>query len=291
MIQRRSWMVIAILLVWTALYLVALRSARGQTALLPDEHAIHAGDGPVTSGSVDQKRNPLSFERAGATDGNEKVIVIGFVGGFVKVDDVDHPEGRFATFLRERYGVTAEVFGNHDRHKALREVLLLLDTNRDGALSPAEKEQARIIIYGHSWGASETVTLARELGRSGIPVLLTIQVDSIAKPTQVDFTIPANVANAVNYYQSGGMLHGRSEISAEDPTRTNIIGNYRLTYKDHPINCKGYPWYSRFFTKSHIEIESDPRVWDEAATFIDSELSGTRFAAQTSSAVKASLSK
>ena len=78
--------------------------------------------------------------------------------------------------FRERYGVTAKMFGNHDRPKALREVLFLLDTNRDGALSPAEKEQASI-IYGHSWGASETVTLARELGRRGIPVLLTIQVD------------------------------------------------------------------------------------------------------------------
>jgi len=290
MIQRQAWMVITILLVWTALYLVALRSARGQTALLPDEHAIHAGDSTVTNGSVNQKRDPLSFERAGATDG-EKVIVIGFVGGFVKVDDVNHPEGRFAALLRERYGVTAEVFGNHDRHKALREVLLLLDINRDGALSRGEKEQARIIIYGHSWGASETVTLARELGRRGIPVLLTIQVDSIAKPSQIDFTIPANVANAINYYQSGGLLHGRSEISAEDPARTNIIGNYRLTYKDHPINCKGYPWYSRFFTKSHIEIESDPRVWEQAASLIGSELSGTRFAAHTSSVVKASLSQ
>ena len=122
-------------------------------------------------------------------------------------------------------------------------------------------------------------------------MLLTIQVDSIAKPTQIDFTIPANVASAVNFYQSGGILHGRSEISAEDPTRTNIIGDYRLTYKDHPINCKGYPWYSRFFTKSHIEIESDPRVWDEAASLIGSELSGTGSMIQAPSQVKASLSK
>ena len=72
MIQRRSWMVMAVLLVWTALYLVALRSARGQTAPLPDEHAIHAGDGPVTNGGVDQNRDPRSFERAGATDGDKK---------------------------------------------------------------------------------------------------------------------------------------------------------------------------------------------------------------------------
>lgn len=94
--ERQPWMVVTMLLVWTALYLVALRSARGQAAPLPDEHAIHAGDGPVTSGSVDQNRDPLSFERAGATDGDTKVIVIGFVGGFVKHDDAKHAEVQFA---------------------------------------------------------------------------------------------------------------------------------------------------------------------------------------------------
>ena len=36
----------------------------------------------------------------------------------------------------------------------------------------------------HSWGVSETVAFARELGQRGIPVLVTIQVDSIAKPGQ-----------------------------------------------------------------------------------------------------------
>lgn len=61
--QRRSWIVIAMLLVWTALYLVALRYARGQTAPLPGEPAIHIGDRPVTNG-VDQNRDPCSFERA-----------------------------------------------------------------------------------------------------------------------------------------------------------------------------------------------------------------------------------
>jgi hypothetical protein len=42
-----------------------------------------------------------------------------------------------------------------------------------------EKLDARIAIYGHSWGASETVTLVRALGNEGVPVLLTVQVDSI----------------------------------------------------------------------------------------------------------------
>jgi len=36
------------------------------------------------------------------------------------------------------------------------------------------------------------------------------------------------------------------------------------------------------FTKSHIEIENDPRVWTEAASLIDLELSGTQATARAS---------
>jgi pimeloyl-ACP methyl ester carboxylesterase len=208
-------------------------------------------------------------------DASRKVIVVGFVGGFVRHDDTKHAEVKFAARLRERYrsAMDVEVFGNHSGIPALEHVL---------RLTGADKAHARIIIFGHSWGGTETVTLARELERRGIPVLLTIQVDSIAKPGQENATIPANVENAVNFYQSHGLLHGRSEILAQDPARTNIIGNFEMTYKDHPINCKDFPWYSRVFTKPHIEIENDPRVWTEAASLIDLELSGTKPTAQAS---------
>jgi len=207
-----------------------------------------------------------------------QTIIIGFVGGFVKRDDAKHPEVQFAAYLRDRYasGIHVEVFSNHAGREALRQVERLLDTDRDGDLTAAEKQQARIIVYGHSWGASETVSFARELGRQGIPVLLTIQLDSIAKPGQRDSTIPPNVASAVNFYQPGGILHGRSQILAADPTRTEIIGNFEMKYRNHPINCDNYPWIARTFNKPHHEIENDPRVWDQLASLIDSELSGAR---------------
>jgi hypothetical protein len=204
----------------------------------------------------------------------EKVIVVGFVGGFVKHDDAKHAEVQFAAHLRERYAsaVDVQVFQNHARQKALEHVLLLADTNQDGHLSPLEKKQAKIIIFGHSWGGTETVMLARALQQQHIPVLLTIQVDSIAKPGEENVTIPANVANAVNFYQSSGLLHGRAGILATDPERTHIIGNFEMSYKGHPINCASFPWYARVFTKPHIEIENDPRVWEQAASLIDHEL-------------------
>ena len=202
------------------------------------------------------------------------VIVIGFVGGFVKHDAMVHSEVQVAAHLRRDYpsGVYSEVLENRRREKAHAEILRLLDTDHNGILSAEEKRNARIILYGHSWGASGAVALARELGTEGIPVLLTVQVDSVSKPGQNDRVIPANVAEAANFYQPNGFLHGRRQIRAADPARTHIIGNFRFDYKAHPIPCKHYPWYDRLFVKSHTEIECDPKVWAQVESLIQSRL-------------------
>ncbi|HKM85088.1 MAG TPA: hypothetical protein VJW96_02705 [Terriglobales bacterium] len=202
------------------------------------------------------------------------VIVIGFVGGFVRHDDMVHSAVQVAAHLRHDYpsGVYAEVLENHRREEAHAEIIRLVDTDHDGTLSAAEKKNARIILYGHSWGASEAVTLARQLEREGIPVLLTIQVDSVSKRGENDKVIPANVAEAANFYQLSGFLHGQPQIRAADPARTHIIGNFRFDYKANPIDCKQYPWYDRLFMKSHTEIECDPRVWTQVESLIQSRL-------------------
>jgi len=204
----------------------------------------------------------------------EKAIIIGLVGGFVRSDDMKHPEVQFAAHLREAYPseVHAEVFANHDGKHALRRVLELLSKDGDGVLTSREKERARIIIYGHSWGASQAVTLADDLGRLDIPVSLTILVDSVHKPGHEDAVIPSNVKSAVNFYQTKGIIHGRSHIRAADPERTNIIGNFQMTYQDRRINCDNYFWIARHLNKPHHEIENDPLVWEQIASMIDSEL-------------------
>src|SRR5271163_2227577 len=137
------------------------------------------------------------------------VIVIGFVGGFVRHDNGIHTTVQVAEHLRRDYpsGVHVEVYENHHSDKAYAAVVQFLDVNHDGVLSAEEKKNARIILYGHSWGASETVALARQLEKEGIPVLLTIQVDSVVKPGEDDRLIPANVAEAANFYQLDGFLH------------------------------------------------------------------------------------
>ena len=216
--------------------------------------------------------NPVSA--ADAITNISDPIVIGFLGGRVHSTNEIHAEVQLAERLQHDYpsGVEIRTFENHHGRQARLEILQLLDRNRDGHLSTAEKSAARIAIYGHSWGASETVNLARALGVDGIPVLLTIQVDSVAKLGQDDARIPPNVAEAANFFQTDGLLHGRSEIHATDPTRTRILGNFHFHYKSHSIDCSAFPWYARLFMKPHIEIESDPQVWQQVDSLIRAQL-------------------
>jgi hypothetical protein len=202
-------------------------------------------------------------------------IVIGFVGGFIKHNDLVHGPVQLAARIRKAYpsGVYVGVFENRRGKSARQEVLRLLDADRDGALSVQEKQDARIIIYGHSWGGSETINLARGLQADGIPVLLTIQVDSVGKLGENDSVIPVNVAHAVNFYQSNGLLHGRSQIRAADPARTKVIENFQFDYGAKPVHCAGYPWYAWAFEKAHIEIECDPAVLNQIESLIRSQLS------------------
>jgi hypothetical protein len=203
-----------------------------------------------------------------------RAIVIGFMGGFVARNDAIHSEVQLANRLSSAYpsALRVSMYENRRGAEARHEILRLLDTDQDGNLSATEKSSARIAIYGHSWGASETVTLARSLAREGIPVLLTVQVDSVQKPGEDDASIPGNVAQAVNFYQSAGLIHGRSKIRADDASRTRILGNFRFDYKSNPLACEGYPWFARVFMKPHIEIESDPAVWQRVETLILSTL-------------------
>lgn len=196
------------------------------------------------------------------------------MGGRVKGDNFIHREALLARELQECYPLRmyATSFANRDADSALKIVLQLLDKDRDGRLSADEKRNARIVIYGHSWGASETVAFARRLNALGIPVLLTIQVDSVQKRNENDADIPPNVREAVNFYQTDGLLHGRSLIEAIDPRQTTILGNYKSSYRGNSVSCANYPWFARTFMRSHIEIENDPAVWGKIAALIQAKL-------------------
>ena len=220
----------------------------------------------ATNSALYRQESPL----ARISPAREPLLVIGFMGGRINAGNLAHGEARLAQDLDQRYPETvhALTFANRREHEALRTVLQLLDTSRDGRLSDAEKNAARIILLGHSWGASEAIQLARELDRRGIPVLLTIQVDSVEKSGENDGFIPSNVREAINFYQAEGLLHGRQVIQAIDPARTTILGSYKSSYKSNPVSCTGYSWFARAFMKPHIEIENDHALWDRIEALI-----------------------
>jgi hypothetical protein len=192
-------------------------------------------------------------------------ILVGFVGGFVRHDNQHQGPVQLAASARRNLPKNAfvQVFENRHRKDAYKIILHLLDRNHDGDLSTAEKSQARIILWGHSWGASAVVLLARELKQIGVPVLLTVQVDSVAKPWQHDDVIPDNVLAAANFYQPHGFIHGRQQIHAADQSKTQILGNYRFDYRESPVKCEGASWFDRTFTPDHMQSDCDPHLWSQ----------------------------
>ena len=205
---------------------------------------------------------------------NTPTVVVAFVGGFVHSDDARHSEVQLIQQLQANYGsnVRARVFENRERKQAHEFILDSLGLTPDHNLSQQQKARARIILFGHSWGASSVVYLARDLQRDGLPVLLTVQVDSIRKHGEDDSSIPPNVQQAINFYQSSGLLHGRPTITAHDRSKTTILGNFRYRYPREPAACSDYPWYNRVLFKGHTSIECDPQVWSRVADLVRTQV-------------------
>jgi hypothetical protein len=201
-------------------------------------------------------------------------IVVGFLGGFVPHNEPHHPEVQLMQDLRQEYpkDVYFGLFENRKVSEAYKTILNQLGAKEDGTLLDDKKRRARIVLFGHSWGASAVVALSRKLERAGIPVTLTIQIDSVAKPFQNDWLIPPNVFQAVNFYQTRGLVHGRRKIVPADPERTTILGNFLWEYKGEPAECRGFSWRRRLLSKGHIEIECDRKVWRQVETLMRRDL-------------------
>ena len=134
------------------------------------------------------KTSPGSSALLSPSHAMSPVVVVGFLGGFVPHDEPHHPEVQMMQGLRQEYPerVYFGLFENSKVDEAYHMILQRLGASETGTLSDEEKRSARILLFGHSWGASAVVMLARKLERKGIPVMLTVQVDSVAKPFQND---------------------------------------------------------------------------------------------------------
>lgn len=185
-------------------------------------------------------------------------LVIGFLGGFEHWNDRHRGVRKTALRLREMGlpGVFIETVENHKRFLAADLIHRAIGSNRS----------IRIILYGQSLGGSSVVKLARELDRDGIPVLLTVQVDSVGF---ADSVIPLNVKAAANLFQRDFLpIHGTSSIRAEDPARTEIIGNFRYHYPRGFVSSPDQSAARMIFMGAHNKMEIDPAVWKQVQQLI-----------------------
>jgi hypothetical protein len=95
---------------------------------------------------------------------------------------------------------------------------------------------------------------------------LTIQVDSVGKN---DSIIPSNVKAAANLFQKNGwIIRGEPEIRAEDPNKTQIVGNFQYDYSEKEIDMSHIPWFKKIFRVAHTKMGNDPEVWQQVESFI-----------------------
>lgn len=201
------------------------------------------------------------------------MVVVGFLGAWERWDDDRRSVRKLALRLREPGipNLYVETAGNHDRKLVRRILLESLDRDRDGRLSREEAESVVFVFYGQSFGGAAAVYLARDLERHGVPVRLTVQVDSVGRR---DHWIPANVARALNLYQRDpGPIRGEAKIRAVDPSRTQILGNLRFSYLFRKVDMSGYPAIARRMGISHWKMDNDPAVWALVEAAIRAEIS------------------
>ena len=198
-------------------------------------------------------------------------LIIGFLGGYERWNDQHRSVRRLVLKLRARNGIFAESISNHNQKTALNLIRRALDTNRDGQLDAAERARARVILFGQSWGGAATINIARELDRLDVPVLLTVQVDSVGLSDNV---IPKNVSAAVNFYQHDPFtIEGRDEIRAADSSKTAILGIFEETYVRRSLDQTNSSWARSTLGGSHAKMELDPAIWNSVEQYINEAIS------------------
>lgn len=192
---------------------------------------------------------------------DHSTLVLGFTGGLDRWDDPDRGVRKVALELRRLAlpHLYAETVAHHRHREARKLILAALDANHNRKIDPAERDRVKIILYGQSMGGGEVVRMARTLKKMGVPVELTIQVDSVSLR---DGFIPANVRRAANFYQREWLtIRGQDYIQAEDSRQTKILGNFRFRYPVWIPFPAPELSLRRVFGGGHARMEADPLLW------------------------------
>jgi len=205
---------------------------------------------------------------------DDQTLILGFLGGRESWDDASRGVRQLAKKIDAMNisEVHIETLENRKRDLAMELIHNSFDRNQDGFLDERERTTVRLIMYGHSLGGAAVVKLSHNLKDLGIPILLTVQIDSVGF-TYDDHVIPSNVKRAANLYQlDGWLLVGEDEIVPQDPDETKIIANLKFDYKDKEVDMSGVPWERRLLSVPHSKMDADPEVWSTVEQLILSEI-------------------
>lgn len=146
--------------------------------------------------------------------------------------------------------VCARTFSPYVWRSGLRYVLRHFPSH-PGLLTQQELERApKVILVGHSMGGWAIVSVARQLKSKGIPVELSIQVDSVGITDQ---TLPNNVkAAAIFHARDILMFMTTKTLKAEEPAQTKLIAN---------VLVRG---------AGHESVTRDPRISEMVMNMVES---------------------
>ena len=201
-------------------------------------------------------------------------LVIGFLGGLERWDDESRGVRKLAMKIDglKISNVHIETLENRKRDLAIRYIRNTFDHDQNGFLDDRERGSVRLILYGHSLGGAAVVEISRELKKMGVPILLTVQIDSVDLIYD-DHLIPSNVKRAANLFQNDGwILRGEDKIEPENPDKTKIIANIRFDYGNKNIDMSSLSWERKLFSLPHTKMDADPEVWATVEQMILSEL-------------------
>jgi pimeloyl-ACP methyl ester carboxylesterase len=199
-----------------------------------------------------------------------ETLVLGIVGGWERWDNPARSIRRTAIAIkrRELKGIWIETVENHKLPLAERLIHEAFDFNRDGKLSPDEAKQARVVLFGQSLGGRAVLRLTRTLNDWGVPVRLAAIVDAYGKDS---YLVPPNVHSAANWFQRDQLLvKGAPSLRAEDPSRTRILFNRRLSYRgrERQPEIDEQSRLQTLFLGAHLVMEFDMPLWREVEQMI-----------------------
>jgi pimeloyl-ACP methyl ester carboxylesterase len=171
-----------------------------------------------------------------------KIVYAGFVGAMETSNHKHSGVVQIRDTLRgPEYGdVCAESFIPISWESG-RDWILTHFASHAGTLTESELLHApRVILVGHSTGGWAMLSVARDLRDKGIPVELTVQVDSVGF---TDYTVPRNVKTCAIFHAWDLLMFMTTKsIRMQDPAHTKLIAN--IVVKN----------------ASHLSITRDPRI-------------------------------